>query len=138
MSPRKKIVPKVLKDLVWDMNIGRERGLGECYVCSQELDSKKFHCGHIISEKNGGKIELNNLRPVCATCNLSIGTRNMDEFRDIYFPVKYRNYYVISIHQKILLKGHNSIYQHNMLPNRKIYNKLTYSFRMLKYIWRHL
>ena len=39
-----------------------------------------FHCGHIISEANGGEIKLDNLRPICHSCNSSMGTVNMDEF----------------------------------------------------------
>ena len=49
-----KYVPKVLKDLVWDINIGKASGLGKCYVCSQQIDSKNFHCGHIIAKKMEG------------------------------------------------------------------------------------
>lgn len=87
MSTRKKTIPKPLKDLVWDINIGKDKGIGKCYVCDQELDSKKFHCGHIISEKNMGPTQLNNLKPICATCNLSMGTQNMDDFKKEFFPI---------------------------------------------------
>ncbi len=88
MPPKKKSIPKALKDLVWDKNIGKDKGTGECYVCNQQLDSKKFHCGHIVAEKNGGETQLNNLKPICATCNLSMGTQNMEEFKKIFFPQK--------------------------------------------------
>lgn len=85
MPPKRKTIPKVLKDLVWDKNIGKDKGVGECYVCKQQIESKKFHCGHIISEKDGGETQLNNLKPICATCNLSMGTQNMEEFKKLYF-----------------------------------------------------
>ena len=39
-----------------------------------------FHCGHVIPECKGGKTNLSNLKPICQTCNLSMGTKNMDEF----------------------------------------------------------
>jgi hypothetical protein len=81
----KKRIPKVLKDLVWDTTIGKNKGIGECYVCCQEIDSKKFHCGHIVSEKHGGLVELANLKPICATCNLSMGSQNMTEFKQMFF-----------------------------------------------------
>ena len=39
-----------------------------------------FHCGHITSEKNGGDMTLNNLLPICALCNSSMGSVNMWDF----------------------------------------------------------
>lgn len=85
MAPKKKSIPKTLKDLVWDENIGAEKGVGQCYVCEQEINSKKFHCGHVISEKDGGETNKDNLKPICATCNLSMKTKNMEEFKKEYF-----------------------------------------------------
>jgi uncharacterized C2H2 Zn-finger protein len=82
---KKQKIPKVIKDLVWDTYIGEEKGVGPCYVCSGKINSKSFHCGHIVAEACGGKITIENLRPVCATCNGSIGTQNMDEFKEKYF-----------------------------------------------------
>ena len=43
-----------------------------------------FHCGHVIAEKNGGSIEITNLRPICQICNSSMGTTNMDVFVKSY------------------------------------------------------
>ena len=40
-----------------------------------------FHCGHVISEAMGGPTTVDNLRPVCATCNLSMRTQNMEKFK---------------------------------------------------------
>ena len=40
-----------------------------------------FHCGHVISEADGGPTTVDNLRPVCATCNLSMRTQNMEKFK---------------------------------------------------------
>lgn len=91
MPPKKKSIPKALKNLVWDKNIGKEKGIGECYVCKQELDSKKFHCGHIIAEKSGGETQLDNLKPICATCNLSMGTQNMEDFKKMFFTEKIKD-----------------------------------------------
>ena len=39
-----------------------------------------FHCGHIISEFNGGNLDVENLKPICQPCNSSMKTMNMDEF----------------------------------------------------------
>ena len=32
------------------------------------------------TEKNGGLTNIDNLRPVCSTCNKSMGTKNMVDF----------------------------------------------------------
>ena len=54
---KKKSIPLSLKALVWNKYIG-----------------------HIISERNGGSTTLNNLIPLCQTCNLSMGRQNMNDF----------------------------------------------------------
>ena len=37
-------VPKVLKNLVWDTT-GKIRGIGKCYCCNRDIDSKNFEAG---------------------------------------------------------------------------------------------
>jgi len=44
------------------------------------IQLREFHVGHIISDKDGGVPEITNLRPICAPCNLSMGSRNMLEY----------------------------------------------------------
>jgi 5-methylcytosine-specific restriction endonuclease McrA len=51
------------------------------------VSNTNFEVGHVISEKNGGTHEINNLRPICFACNHSMGTENM-----IDFVVKYGLY----------------------------------------------
>jgi 5-methylcytosine-specific restriction endonuclease McrA len=34
-----------------------------------------FHVGHNIPESKGGKTNINNLKPICARCNLSMGSQ---------------------------------------------------------------
>ena len=43
-----------------------------------------FHCGHIIAESKGGELSVNNLKPICQSCNSSMGTQNMDEYIEKY------------------------------------------------------
>jgi len=58
------------------------------YVVKKVLISNTmFHVGHVISEKAGGTHEINNLRPICASCNHSMGSENM-----VDFVIKYRLY----------------------------------------------
>ena len=78
---KKKSIPLSLKALVWNKYIGEEKGIGSCQCCRKNVIKQiSFHCGHIISERNGGSTTLNNLIPLCQTCNLSMGRQNMNEF----------------------------------------------------------
>ena len=52
------------------------------YGCTNKINRYKngFHCGHIISEFNGGKTIIENLRPVCFNCNIMMGTTNWTDY----------------------------------------------------------
>ena len=54
---------------------------GTCYICNFHISSYTFEAGHIIAESKGGLAKLHNFRPVCKTCNNSMGTKNMDEYK---------------------------------------------------------
>ena len=84
----RKSIPKSLKILVWDTNIGKEKGVGSCDVCKSNIDSKNFECGHIVSVKEGGDTNLENLKPICSSCNKSMGPQNLNEFKERYFAGK--------------------------------------------------
>jgi len=84
-KPKKKIIPLALKRNVWNKYIGEEIGKTLCLCCKlTDITQMNFSCGHVISENNGGEINLNNLKPICVSCNSSMGTKNMDEFIQIY------------------------------------------------------
>jgi 5-methylcytosine-specific restriction endonuclease McrA len=87
----RKSIPKSLKNLVWNKHIGKEKGIGECNVCKNEIDSKNFECGHIISVKDNGETNESNLLPICGPCNKSMGTQNLNEFKDKYFKKSHVN-----------------------------------------------
>jgi len=79
---RKKTIPKILKDLTWQRWIGDDIAKAKCLCCGiNEIKMNSFHCGHVISEADGGPTTVDNLRPVCATCNLSMRTQNMEKFK---------------------------------------------------------
>lgn len=75
-------IPKGLKDSIWYKYIGIEKGVAKCLCCkNNDIYSRNFEAGHVISESNGGTIELNNLRPICSGCNKSMGPMNMNEYQ---------------------------------------------------------
>jgi hypothetical protein len=86
-SLSRKSIPKIIRNQVWDTYIGKDKGIGKCYCCSKEIDSKHFECGHIKSFATGGTDTVDNLRAICSLCNKSIGSQNMDEFNEKYFNV---------------------------------------------------
>ena len=79
---KKKTIPSALKRKVWHVYLGEENGVGLCTCCGiSKINQFSFHCGHVISEKNGGEMKVDNLRPICQNCNSSMGTKNMNEFK---------------------------------------------------------
>ena len=83
---KKKAIPKHVKTIVWDTYIGADKAIAACCCCLfTEISIRNFHCGHVVSEANGGDLTIQNLRPICAPCNLSMGRRNMNEFTNEFF-----------------------------------------------------
>jgi hypothetical protein len=83
---RKKSIPKSLKKQTWDKWIGASIGATKCLCCEhEEIRQIEFHCGHIIAEADGGSTTVDNLLPICAQCNLSMGKMNLYEFKKEYF-----------------------------------------------------
>jgi hypothetical protein len=82
MPRQKKTIPKILKDLTWQRWIGDDIAKAKCMCCGiNEIKMNSFHCGHVVSEADGGPTTVDNLRPICATCNLSMRTQNMEKFK---------------------------------------------------------
>ena len=78
---KKQVIPKNIKVIVWNHYIGENIIHHRCLCCKKVLISNtSFHAGHVISEKDGGTHEINNLRPICSSCNHSMGSENMIEF----------------------------------------------------------
>ena len=74
--PAKERIPRALREQVWLAWAGR-RFERRCLVpwCKNVMTVFDFHVGHNIPESRGGATELANLRPICARCNLSMGSQ---------------------------------------------------------------
>lgn len=80
-STRKRTIPKSTKVIVWNNTFGLNVGCAPCFCCRIiYITQSNFEAGHIISYKQGGSNLAENLRPICGTCNKSMGTKNMYEF----------------------------------------------------------
>ena len=89
-------IPAAVRNSVWNTYIGTENSIGKCLCCSLETISRgNYHCGHVISEKNHGKVTIQNLRPICLTCNTSMGTQNMISFIKKHGLSKHKNWHGI-------------------------------------------
>jgi 5-methylcytosine-specific restriction endonuclease McrA len=85
---KKQSIPKNVRNIVWNHYIGEDIIKHKCLCCKKvTITNTNFEVGHVLSEKNGGTHEINNLRPICGACNHSMGTENM-----IDFVVKYGLY----------------------------------------------
>jgi 5-methylcytosine-specific restriction endonuclease McrA len=92
-KPRKtkERIPKSLKDTLWKVHFG-ENVNGFCYCCKlAPIQITNFDCGHIVSEKKGGTVHLDNLKPICRTCNSSMSTMNMEDYIKKYGFDKIKN-----------------------------------------------
>jgi len=80
----RKTIPQSVRRKLWRIHFGK-RFTGECFVCGNDIDINHFDAGHIIAVSNGGSDKVDNLKPICKSCNSSMGTDNLLEFKERYF-----------------------------------------------------
>ena len=81
LKRKKQSIPKNVRIIVWNHYIGEDIIKHKCLCCKKVIISNtNFEVGHVLSEKNGGTHEINNLRPICFACNHSMGAENMVDF----------------------------------------------------------
>ena len=73
---KKRRIPKALRESLWIETNGRvfEAKCGTPW-CSNRINVYDFHAGHRVPESKGGPTTLENLIPICARCNLSMGSQ---------------------------------------------------------------
>ena len=71
---RKANIPKALREQVWLQTFDKVYE-HSCYIewCNNIINVFDFQVGHDIPESKGGKLTINNLKPICSRCNLSMG-----------------------------------------------------------------
>ena len=73
---RKAKIPAAVQEAIWITKMGKVFQ-GKCLTtwCPNIITVFDFHAGHDIPESKGGTIAPENLYPICARCNLSMGDR---------------------------------------------------------------
>ena len=74
-------IPKKVRTDVWNTFIGPSIPIHKCLCCLKTtICMTDFQVGHVVSEHDGGNLNIDNLRPICASCNISMGTTNMKDY----------------------------------------------------------
>ena len=70
---KKTNIPKAIREQCWIDGFG-EVFKHKCYIpwCQNIINCFDYHVGHDIPESKGGSLEITNLKPICARCNLSM------------------------------------------------------------------
>lgn len=73
---KKEQIPKRIREMVWTTYNGTVFE-DKCYVdwCDNNINVFNFQVGHDIPESKGGTLDINNLKPICGSCNLSMGNK---------------------------------------------------------------
>jgi 5-methylcytosine-specific restriction endonuclease McrA len=88
-TPRKSI-SKSVKNNMWIQHYGEKFSV-QCSVewCVTIITPFTFEVGHNVPHSKSGTIDIDNLKPICGTCNKSMGNRfTIDEFSKIAIPRK--------------------------------------------------
>jgi BMFP domain-containing protein YqiC len=86
---KKSKITQAMRIVCWNTHIGEEVGKTLCLCCkTNSITQHNFHCGHIVAEANGGLTCVDNLRPICAVCNNSMGTSDMKDFAITNFKIQ--------------------------------------------------
>jgi hypothetical protein len=70
---KKANIPKAIREQCWIQVFG-ETFKKKCYInwCENDINVFDFHVGHDKPESKGGTLDISNLKPICARCNLSM------------------------------------------------------------------
>ena len=83
-------IPKALREQLW-LRYNGERYKSKCYIrwCRNDIDVFNYHVGHNVPQSKGGGLNLENLRPICSRCNLSMSNiYTIDEWKLLGNPIK--------------------------------------------------
>jgi len=79
----RKSIPKAIRQSVWEKYNGKIYE-AKCFIswCTNTCEIIDFHVGHNVPVALGGDDSIENLRPICSSCNLSMGTETIDSWNN--------------------------------------------------------
>lgn len=83
---RKRNIPSSLKNAIWVTYNGKTFE-AKCHVswCKTIINVFNFEAGHDVPESKGGSTCIGNMRPICASCNRSMGNMySIKEFSNTF------------------------------------------------------
>lgn len=86
-------IPKAIREQTW-IRYNGEKYNAKCHVlwCQNNITPFIFEVGHNIPQSKGGCTEISNLRPICSSCNKSMGNKyTIDEFSTLSSPQPHRD-----------------------------------------------
>src|SRR3989338_543656 len=84
---KRRPIDKNVRHLVWT-KYNKSSLSGKCYACKTPITFQHFHVGHNKAVAKGGKDNINNLRPICSSCNNSMGAMSIERYKTKYFGGK--------------------------------------------------
>ena len=107
-KPAKQKIPPEMRFKIWETYVGNHLE-SLCFCCKSKritpfTSYNAFQAGHILAENEGGKIEIGNLLPICASCNRKMGTTHWDDYvkeKKLYIRVHGDN--IPEIHKQAIL-----------------------------------
>jgi 5-methylcytosine-specific restriction endonuclease McrA len=80
-SKNKRKPSQSFKNMCWSIYVGDTEGTTKCLCCKHnDIKRNDFTLGHVIAESKGGSLTKENVRPICSSCNLYMGTQHMEEY----------------------------------------------------------
>ena len=90
---KKQKIPPIKKQEIWEYWKGNV-SKSNCHCCRKiTIYSNSYHCGHVIAESNGGTLDIENLRPICQSCNSSMNNKNMIDYMNIHYKENVSHFY---------------------------------------------
>lgn len=72
-------IPIAVREQVWRKC--NSNALGVCFTCGNELYFRDMECGHIKAHALGGDTKIDNLMPICKSCNGDMGVMDIFEYK---------------------------------------------------------
>jgi 5-methylcytosine-specific restriction endonuclease McrA len=86
---KKRKIRHATRIVCWNTYVGEDVAKTKCLCCKTNVITQlNFHCGHVTAEANGGTLNIDNLRPICAICNNSMGTQDMKDYAKNMFNIE--------------------------------------------------